>query len=94
MQGGPDTLRAIYGRVQENGQLRALAGDVLVVLVEWDTNGVLKSKSIHQYGSATQDETSIHFDDQMMLYANEQMKETFFSTVELEKHSETKITIP
>ena len=30
----------------------------------------------------------------LMLYANEQMKETFFSTVELEKHSETKITIP
>ncbi len=94
MQGGPDTLRAIYGRVQENGQLRALAGDGLVVLVEWDTNGVLKSKSVHQYGSATQDETSVHFDDQIMLYANEQMKETFFNTVELEKHSETKINIP
>ena len=94
VQGGPDTLRAIYGRVQENGQLRAVAGDGLVVFVEWDRNGVLKSKSIHQYGSATQDETSIHFDDQMMLYANEQMKETFFNAVELEKHSETKITIP
>jgi hypothetical protein len=61
---------------------------------EGDANGVLKSKSIHQYGSATQDETSAHFDDQMMLYAKEQMKETFFNTVELEKHSETKITIP
>ena len=94
VQGGPDTLRAIYGRVQENGQLRAVAGDGLVVLVEWDRNGVLKSKSIHQYGSATQDETSVHFDDQIMLYANEQMKETFFNTVELEKHRETKITIP
>ena len=94
VQGGPDTLRAIYGRVQENGQLRAVAGDGLVVLVEWDANGVLTSKSIHQYGSATQDETSVHFDDQMMLYANEQMKETFFDTVELEKHTETKITIP
>jgi penicillin amidase/acyl-homoserine-lactone acylase len=94
VQGGPDTLRAIYGRVQENGQLRAVAGDGLVVLVEWDRNGVLKSKSIHQYGSATQDENSVHFDDQMMLYANEQLKDTFFNTVELEKHSETKITIP
>jgi len=94
VQGGPDTLRAIYGRVQENGQLRAVAGDGLVVLVEWDRNGVLKSKSIHQYGSATQDETSVHFDDQIMLYANEQMKETFFNTAELEKHRETKITIP
>ena len=94
VQGGPDTLRAIYGKVQENGQLRAVAGDGLVVLVEWDANGVLTSKSIHQYGSATQDETSVHFDDQMMLYANEQMKETFFDTVELEKHTETKITIP
>ena len=94
VQGGPDTLRAIYGRVQENGQLRAIAGDGLVVLVEWDRDGVLKSKSIHQYGSSTQDKTSVHFDDQIMLYANERMKETFFNTVELEKHSETKITIP
>ena len=66
----------------------------MVVLVEWDRNGVLKSKSIHQYGSATQDENSVHFDDQMMLYANEQMKDTFFNPDELEKHSETKITIP
>ena len=94
VQGGPDTLRAIYGRVQENGQLRAVAGDGLVVLVEWDRDGVLKSKSIHQYRSSTQDKTSVHFDDQIMLYANERMKETFFNTVELEKHSETKITIP
>ena len=66
----------------------------MVVFVEWDANGVLKSKSIHQYGSATQDETSVHFDDQMMLYAKEQMKETFFNSIELEKHSEIKITIP
>ena len=47
-----------------------------------------------ELGSATQDETSVHFDDQMILYGKEQMKETFFNIVELEKHSETKITIP
>ena len=94
VQGGPDTLRAIYGREQEEGYLKAVAGDGLYIYVEWDNNGNLKSESIHQYGSATQDEKSPHYDDQMNLYAEEKMKNTFFYTFNQNENFKSQITIP
>ena len=94
VQGGPDTLRAIYGRDQEEGYLKAVAGDGLYIYVEWDSKGSLKSESIHQYGSATQNEASPHYNDQMNLYVEEEMKNTFFDTFDLNKNFESQITIP
>ena len=94
VQGGPDTLRAIYGRQQEEGYLKAQGGDGLYIYVEWDKNGNLKSESVHQYGSATQDIVSPHFDDQMDLYATEKLKDTFYSNFNEDENMESRITIP
>ena len=94
VQGGPDTLRAIYGRQQKEGYLKAQGGDGLYIYVEWDENGNLKSESIHQYGSATQDSVSPHFDDQMDLYAAEKLKDTFYSNFDEDENMESRITIP
>ena len=94
VQGGPDTLRAIYGRQQKEGYLKAQGGDGLYIYVEWDKNGNLKSESIHQYGSATQDSVSPHFDDQMDLYAAEKLKDTFYSNFNEDENMESRITIP
>ena len=58
--------------------MKAVAGDGLYIYVEWDSKGSLKSESIHQYGSATQNEASPHYNDQMNLYVEEEMKNTFF----------------
>lgn len=78
IQGGPDVLRAIYAPRSENGILKAVAGDGLYIYVVWDSNKNQTSESIHQYGSATIDRSSIHYDDQMELYAGEKLKNTFF----------------
>ena len=78
IQGGPDVLRAIYAPRSENGILKAVAGDGLYIYVVWDSNKNQTSESIHQYGSATIDRSSIHYDDQMELYADEKLKNTFF----------------
>ena len=78
IQGGPDVLRAIYAPRSEDGILKAVAGDGLYIYVVWDSNKNQTSKSIHQYGSATIDRSSIHYDDQMELYADEKLKNTFF----------------
>jgi len=67
---------------------------ILYIYVEWNKNGNLKSESIHQYGSATQDSSSPHFDDQMDLYAAEKLKDTFFSTFNEDENVESRITIP
>lgn len=83
VQGGPDVLRAIYGRNDEDGDLKAAGGDGLYIHVSWDANGVQNSKSIHQYGSSTQDKNSVHYDDQVDLYVKEQYKPTYFNKDEL-----------
>ncbi len=94
LDGGPDTLRAVYGAEQKNGKLKAVAGDGLVIFVEWDKDGNLESKSIHQYGSSTQNEHSHHYDDQMLLFADKKMKDTNFDTNELDMHTENKMMVP
>ena len=67
VQGGPDVLRAIYAPRSDDGILKAVAGDGLYVYVTWDENKNQQSESIHQFGSATTDVNSIHYDDQMQL---------------------------
>ena len=51
--------------------------------MSWDKNGTQDSKSIHQYGSATQDKSSVHYDDQVSLYVQEQYKPTYFNESDL-----------
>ena len=94
VQGGPDVLRAIYGRNDNEGDLKAAGGDGLYIHVSWDKDKKQQSKSIHQYGSATQDNTSIHFDDQMNLYVNEVYKPTFYNSELLDKNTSKVYYVP
>lgn len=72
IQGGPDILRAVYGRKSdEDGRLGAEGGDTYIMFVEWDKDGNVSSESIHQFGSATLDDASPHFADQVPLFAEE-----------------------
>ena len=94
VQGGPDVLRAIYGRNDEEGDLKASGGDGLYIHVSWDKNGIQRSKSIHQYGSATQDSSSTHYDDQVALYVDEKYKPTFFSENDLKNNTFESYYVP
>ncbi|GJL98274.1 MAG: penicillin amidase [Hyphobacterium sp.] len=67
IDGGPDILRAIYcgcDALDEDGRFVGVAGDTYIMAVEWMPDGQLRSRSIHQFGSATLDETSPHYADQ------------------------------
>ncbi len=72
LDGGPDILRAIYADrdgISKNGVMNAFAGDTHIMYADWDETGALTLKSIHQYGAATMDETSPHYNDQVPLFA-------------------------
>jgi acyl-homoserine-lactone acylase len=71
IQGGPDILRAVYAQKLEDGRLSAEGGDTYIMFIEWDKDGTVSSESIHQFGSATLDEASPHFDDQVAHFAEE-----------------------
>ena len=82
-------LRAIYAPRSEDGILKAVAGDGLYVYVTWDENKNQQSESIHQFGSATIDVNSIHYDDQIQMYADEELKNTFFDFQDLAENTES-----
>ena len=72
--GGPDIPHAVYGIPTEEGYLKGYAGDAFLMLVEWEKNGEVSSKSIHQYGSNTQHESSTHYADQAKLFVDRKLK--------------------
>ncbi len=85
--GGPNVLHAIYGGELKDGAVAAEAGDSYVLMVTWDESGVL-SRSIHQYGSATLDETSPHYADQAPLFAQRKTKPVWLDVSEIRANLE------
>lgn len=88
LSGGPEALRAIYGRPDEDGRLRAFNGDGYVMFVEWDENGAVSSRSVHQFGAATTDAKSPHFSDQAPIFAGMETKPVYFTEEQLKEHIE------
>lgn len=86
VDGGPDIFRAIYGRPGLDGRLAALAGDTYVMFVSWDRTGKLSSRSVHQFGAATQDRASPHYGDQTPLFVGMKTKPVLFTEAELAGH--------
>ncbi|MBI1320442.1 MAG: acylase [Candidatus Hydrogenedens sp.] len=87
LDGGPDILHAVYGMWNdEKGILEAVAGDCFIVMVEWDKDGNCSSRSIHQFGSATMDETSPHYADQVERFAAKDPKVVRMDRADLEQH--------
>jgi penicillin amidase/acyl-homoserine-lactone acylase len=86
--GAPDVLRAVYARPQEDGRLLGHAGDSYILMVEWDSQGIVRSRSIHQYGSATKDAASPHFADQAPLFVEGRLKPVWMDEAEIRAHLE------
>lgn len=85
--GGPDVLRALEDfEIGEDGHLVAHTGDSLVMFVEWDRKGAVRSESIHQYGSATLDERSPHYADQVELFLAQRLKPVHLDERDLRAH--------
>jgi len=85
--GGPDTLRAIESfELEPDGTYTANSGDCYLMFVEWDSQGRLRSESIHQFGSATLDESSPHYADQLPLFVAERTKKLYLEEDQLRRH--------
>ena len=88
LDGGPDILRAIYSKM-ENKRKIATHGDCYFQMVEWDKEGNLTAESIHQYGSATLDKNSPHFNDQSELFSTMKMKPSFLKLEDIKTELKT-----
>ncbi|HEU0090538.1 MAG TPA: acylase [Vicinamibacteria bacterium] len=86
--GGPDLLHAVYGRPGSDGRIAGVAGDSYILLVEWDPEGRVSSRSIQPYGSATLDAHSRHYADQAPLFAACRLKPVWMDESEIRAHLE------
>jgi penicillin amidase/acyl-homoserine-lactone acylase len=86
--GGPDVLHAVYGDMQQDGRFKGFVGDSYVLLVAWDADGRARSYSVHQYGSATLDEASLHYADQSELFARRELKPVWLEETEIRANLE------
>ena len=86
--GGPDLLRAVYGRPGKDGRIAGVAGDSYILLVEWDGEGRVTSRSIQPYGTATLDARSPHYADQAPLFATARLKPVWMEESEIRAHLE------
>jgi len=88
--GGPDTLRAIYAKgLEDDGYQTNIAGDGLYYLLSWDAQGVQTIRGVHQFGAATLDAESPHYDDQAEDYVAEILHDPLFDA-ELRKDKITR----
>ncbi len=88
ISGAPDVLRAIYpAELGDDGILAANAGDTWIAIVEWDAEGNQRAEVIHQYGSATLDDTSPHYADQAPLFAAEKWRPALLTRQEVEANA-------
>ncbi|HPO13190.1 MAG TPA: acylase [Candidatus Hydrogenedentes bacterium] len=86
--GGPDTLHAVYGNWKKD-HLEGMAGDCYVLMATWDQAGKVHSRSIHQFGSATLDETSPHYADQVPMFIACETKPVWLDESDLRQHLES-----
>jgi penicillin amidase/acyl-homoserine-lactone acylase len=86
IDGAADTYRSVWGKPQKDGTTTADGGDTFVMFVTWDKAGVLRSESIHQFGSATLDAASPHYADQTPLFVAMKTKPVRFTEDQLKGH--------
>ncbi|MEO1167342.1 MAG: penicillin acylase family protein [Pseudomonadota bacterium] len=86
LTGGPDALRAIYWGDPADGAHAATAGDSYIMEIGWDAGGRVRSRSVHQFGTATTRPDSPHYADQAPLFAAMEMKDTWFDAADLASH--------
>ena len=92
--GGPDTLRAIYGLPEDDGRLKAVAGDGLVIYTAWDKNGKQNAGMVHNFGAASTRPKSPHYDDQAPLYADETFRPVALNRDALTKRPHRLLKLP
>lgn len=72
VSGGTDVLAALSASQQEDGTLRARAGDSYIQLARFSKDGV-EIESVHAYGASAKP-GSPHYTDQMQMYVNRELK--------------------
>jgi acyl-homoserine-lactone acylase len=72
INGGPDNIRAVYGRKLPDGRMEMWLGDSYVQMVRFGKDGPV-IESVNAYGASNKPKNA-HYNDQMGLFVNEKFK--------------------
>ena len=92
LDGGPGNLRAIY-TTWKDGKMVAHTGDCYIQMVEWSPEGKVRAESIHQFGSAVNDEKSKFYNNQSMLFSEKKMKPVWMDLEDIKKNLHSEYTV-
>ena len=92
LDGGPGNMRAIYS-TWEDGRMVAKVGDCYVQIVEWSPEGEVRAKSIHQFGSSTNDKNSKFFNNQSKLFSEKKMKPVWSNLNDIKNNLHSSYTV-
>lgn len=70
--GAPDVLRAMYGKRQDDGTYKGIAGECFIELVQFTPEGVIL-ETVNAYGTSAKPD-SPHYTDQMEMFTKKELK--------------------
>lgn len=85
--GMPDVLMAMTFQKGKKGRLTGSVGDAFFQFVTWDKNGNISMEAINVFGQSTKPESK-HFDDQVQMYLNQELRRVYLDKAEVMKHVE------
>jgi penicillin amidase/acyl-homoserine-lactone acylase len=87
VEGGADVLRAINTGEPQEGRIVGISGDCFILFVECQGD-IVSSRSVHQYGSATLDQSSPHYADQAPLFVRHETKPVWIDEADIRANLE------
>lgn len=90
--GMPDVMAAMNFQKGKKGRLKAYLGDAFFMFVTWTDDGAISMEAINSFGASTHPESK-HFDDQIEMYLNHQLRDVYLDRKNVMKNVE-RIYIP
>lgn len=85
--GFPDLLSPQWTEPMENGKLKSIGGDGLIMFVRFQKHGLPKIETINMYGASAKPGNK-HFDDQVEMYLKQQTKTMTLDKATVYKNAE------
>jgi acyl-homoserine-lactone acylase len=77
VQGGPETLRALMYKPDEDGRYAGIGGDSFMLIVKWPKDGSApQTRTIYPFGAAMGHPDSPHYSDQAEMFSKEEFKDS------------------
>ncbi len=87
LPGFPDVITAMYSTKHKDGKVKGRAGESYIMMVRYPEEGLPIIETVNVYGASSKPESS-HYDDQMEMFVNKQLKPMTLDIDEVRRNAE------